>query len=140
MSRLRALLLRRPRRSRTSVRPSRSASRACPREKSPTRPWKSKVFEGTIREYWVYVPAQYDGTTPAAVMVFQDGHSYVSEKGWFRVPVVFDNLIAEGEMPVTVGIFLNPGHKSETLPKPGWEQKNNRSFEYDTLSDQYAGS
>jgi len=100
--------------------------------------WKSKVFEGTIREYWVYVPAQYDGKTPAAVMVFQDGHSYVSEKGWFRVPIVFDNLIAKGEMPVTIGIFLNPGHKSETLPKPGWEEKNNRSFEYDTLSDQYA--
>ena len=100
--------------------------------------WKSTIFEGTIREYWVYVPAQYDGKTPAAVMVFQDGHTYVSEKGWFRVPVVFDNLIAKGEMPVTVGIFLNPGHKSETLPKPGWEQKDNRSVEYDTLSDRYA--
>ena len=100
--------------------------------------WKSTIFEGTIREYWVYVPAQYDGKTPAAVMVFQDGHSYVAEKGGFRVPVVFDNLIAKGEMPVTVGIFLNPGHKSETLPKPGWEQKDNRSVEYDTLSDRYA--
>ena len=100
--------------------------------------WKSTVFAGTIREYWVYVPAQYDGKTPAAVMVFQDGHTYVNEKGWFRVPIVFDNLIAKGEMPVTVGIFLNPGHKSETLPKPGWDEKNNRSVEYDTLSDQYA--
>jgi len=100
--------------------------------------WKSNVFEGTIREYWVYIPAQYDGTTPAAVMVFQDGHAYVNEKGWFRVPIVFDNLIAKGEMPVTVGIFVNPGHKSETLPKPGWDEKNNRSIEYDTLSNQYA--
>jgi hypothetical protein len=100
--------------------------------------WKSRVFEGTLREYWVYVPAQYDGTSPAAVMVFQDGHAYVNEKGWFRVPIVFDVLIAKGEMPVTIGIFLNPGHKSETLPKPGWEEKNNRSFEYDTLSDRYA--
>jgi enterochelin esterase-like enzyme len=100
--------------------------------------WKSTIFEGTLREYWVYVPAQYDGKTPAAVMVFQDGHTYVGEKGWFRVPIVFDNLIAKGEMPVTVGIFLNPGHKSETLPKPGWEEKNNRSVEYDTLSDRYA--
>ena len=100
--------------------------------------WKSTIFEGTIREYWVYVPAQYDGKTPAAVMVFQDGHTYVGEKGWFRVPIVFDNLIAKGEMPVTVGIFLNPGHKSDTLPKPGWEQKDNRSVEYDTLSDRYA--
>jgi len=100
--------------------------------------WKSQVFPGTIREYWTYVPAQYDEKTPAAVMVFQDGHAYVNDKGWFRVPLVFDNLIAKKEMPVTVGIFINPGHKSEELPKPGWADKNNRSFEYDTLSDQYA--
>jgi enterochelin esterase family protein len=100
--------------------------------------WKSQVFAGTIREMWTYVPAQYDGKTPAAVMVFQDGHAYVGEKGWFRVPIVFDNLIAAGEMPVTIGIFLNPGHKAEELPKPGWSDQNNRSFEYDTLSDQYA--
>jgi enterochelin esterase family protein len=100
--------------------------------------WKSQVFPGTIRECWTYVPAQYDGSTPAAVMVFQDGHAYVNEKGNFRVPIVFDNLIAKKEMPVTVGIFINPGHKAEELPKPGWSDKNNRSFEYDTLSDQYA--
>ena len=100
--------------------------------------WKSQVFPGTIREYWTYVPAQFDEKVPAAVMVFQDGHAYVNEKGNFRVPIVFDNLIAAKEMPVTVGIFLNPGHKSEELPKPGWADKNNRSFEYDTLSDQYA--
>src|SRR5438874_3764649 len=55
--------------------------------------WKSKVFDGTVREYWVYVPKQYDGKTPACVMVFQDGHAYVSETGDFRVPIVFDNLI-----------------------------------------------
>ncbi len=101
--------------------------------------WKSTVFAGTIRQYWVYVPAQYDGMTPAAVMVFQDGHAYVAEKGEHRVATVFDNLIHKGEMPVTVGIFLNPGHTSEKLPeKPGWGGPNNRSFEYDTLSDQYA--
>ena len=28
---------------------------------------KSKVFEGTIRQYWVYVPKQYDGSKPASV-------------------------------------------------------------------------
>jgi enterochelin esterase family protein len=100
-------------------------------------PWKSKVFEGTIREWWLYVPAQYDGSTPAAVMVFQDGHTYVNEKGDQKVPIVFDNLIHKKEMPVTIGIFLNPGHKADEVPKEPWKS-NNRSFEYDTLSDQYA--
>jgi enterochelin esterase-like enzyme len=99
--------------------------------------WHSKVFPGTVRDYWVYVPAQYDGRTPACVMVFQDGQAYVDENGDFRVPVVFDNLIHKGEMPVTIGIFVNPGHLGEQPPKSPWEASN-RSFEYDTLSDQYA--
>jgi len=102
--------------------------------------WKSTIFPGTIRRYWVYVPAQYKPETPAAVMVFQDGHTYVGEKGKFRAPIVMDNLIHAKEMPLTIGIFIDPGHKKEQLPeKPGWQpQPENRSFEYDTLSDQYA--
>jgi hypothetical protein len=63
---------------------------------------ESKVFPGTQRHYSVYVPAQYDGSQPAALMVFQDGHAYVGEQGQFRVPIVFDNLIHEGAMPVTI--------------------------------------
>jgi enterochelin esterase-like enzyme len=103
--------------------------------------WKdSQVFPGTIRRYWVYVPAQYDGSKPAAVMVFQDGHTYVSETGQFRATVVMDNLIHEGSMPVTIGIFIDPGHKKDELPpKPGWNPRpENRSVEYDTLSGDYA--
>jgi enterochelin esterase family protein len=99
--------------------------------------WTSeKVFPGTVRDYWVYVPAQYNSEKPAAVMVFQDGGGYVSEKGSQRVPVVFDNLIHSGEMPVTIGIFINPG----VIPpaEKGQKPRRNRSFEYDTLSDQYA--
>jgi enterochelin esterase family protein len=99
--------------------------------------WKSTIFEGTIRDYWVYVPKQYDSTKPACVMVFQDGHTYVGETGDFRAPIVFDNLISKGEMPITIGLFINPGHRSETTPERPWNA-NNRSFEYDTLSDQYA--
>ena len=92
----------------------------------------SKVFEGTSRDCWLYVPAQYDGKTPACVMVFQDGGTYVNEKGQFRVPVVFDNLIHKGEMPVTVGVFINPGEFPNQLDKGG-KARSNRSFEYDTL-------
>ena len=98
--------------------------------------WMSQVFEGTVREYFVYVPKQYDKSKPAAVMVFQDGHTYVNEKGQFRVPVVFDNLIHKQTMPVTIGIFINPGNKSDKLPENPW-RGSNRSFEYDTLSGQY---
>jgi enterochelin esterase family protein len=112
-----------------------------PQGKVTEHVWKdSEVFPGTIRRYWVYVPQQYDGSQPAAVMVFQDGHAYVGEEGQFRAPVVMDNLIHEGAMPVTIGIFIDPGHKKDELPpKPGWNPRpENRSFEYDTLSADYA--
>jgi enterochelin esterase family protein len=95
------------------------------------------VFKGTIREYWIYVPAQYDAARPAAVMVFQDGHKYVNAEQEYRVPIVFDNLIHKGEMPVTIGIFVNPGQRGETLPENPW-RADNRSWEYDSLGDQYA--
>jgi enterochelin esterase-like enzyme len=95
--------------------------------------WKSSIFPGTVRDYWVYVPAQYDPKTPANVMVFQDGGAYVNPKGDFRVPTVFDNLIAKKQIPVIVGIFINPG----VIPGADGKNASNRSFEYDTLSDQY---
>lgn len=88
-------------------------------------PWQSKIFEGTKRDWWVYIPAQYRPENPAAVMVFQDG---AGPKDY--VPTVFDNLIAKGDIPVMVGIFVNPGTRADG--------GSNRSFEYDTLSDQYA--
>ena len=86
--------------------------------------WESKIFSGTKRDWWIYIPSQYKPDTPAAVMVFQDG---AGAKDF--VPVVFDNLIAKRDMPVTVGIFIQPGVFGDG--------KSNRSFEYDTLSDQY---
>ena len=99
--------------------------------------WTSqKVFPGTVRDYWIYVPKQYDGKTPAAVMVFQDGGSYVNTKRSFRVPTVFDNLIHKGQMPVTIGVFINPGVVPAS--KAGARPRRNRSFEYDTLSNQYS--
>ncbi|MHA3773273.1 alpha/beta hydrolase [Verrucomicrobiota bacterium sgz303538] len=104
----------------------------------------SKIYPGTVRKYWVYVPAQYDGTKPAALMVFQDGGGYTKRDGSWRVPVVFDNLIYKKEMPVTVAVFINPG---DTPLKPGEPPRKrpdgrpaspkNRSVEYDTLSDAY---
>jgi enterochelin esterase family protein len=98
--------------------------------------WKSEVFPGTERDWWIYVPAQYDPQTPACVMVFQDGRGYSLRTGDFRTPTVFDNLIHKKEMPITIGIFLEPG--VVPVARPGAKPRSNRSFEYDTLSDQYA--
>lgn len=99
--------------------------------------WKtSQIFPGTVRDYWLYIPAQYDKSKPASLMVFQDGGSYVNEKGDFRVPVVFDNLIHKQEMPVTIGLFISPG--SIPAADPQQKPRSNRSYEYDSLGDQYA--
>ncbi len=88
--------------------------------------WRSQVFEGTVRNWWVYVPKQFSADKPAAVMVFQDGGGVRNQ-----IPIVFDNMIAKGEIPVTIGIFIDPGRRENP---PG----SNRSVEYDTLSDRYA--
>lgn len=116
-----------------------------PRGKVMKHQIRCEVYPGTIREYFVYVPAQYDekGEDAAAVMVFQDGHAYVGEIGQIRATVVFDNLIAAGEMPVTIGIFVNPGWFTNLLEKEeGWKAPegvgSNRAVEYDTLSGKYA--
>ncbi len=119
--------------------------------------WLSKIFPGTERDWWIYVPAQYDPATPANVMVFQDGGGPVSATGEMRVPVVFDNLIHKKELPVTIGIFINPGVLPSTdmstieveVPgkdgapakkekRPVKQPRQNRSFEYDSMGDRYA--
>jgi len=69
-------------------------------------------------------------------MIFQDGGGFVKEDGAWRVPVVFDNLIAQKAMPVTIGIFINPG----VLKALSADQQDrfNRSYEYDALGGRYA--
>ncbi|MCC6366049.1 MAG: SMP-30/gluconolactonase/LRE family protein [Bryobacterales bacterium] len=95
----------------------------------------SKIYPGTVRDYWVYVPAQYKGDRPARVMVFQDGGSFVNEKGSYRTTVVFDNLIHKGELPVIIAVFVNPG----IVPGEGAETqaRYNRSYEYDAVGDRF---
>ena len=90
---------------------------------------QSKIYPGTTREYWVYVPAQYSDANPACVMFFQDGEAFMDEDGQINIPVVFDNLIHKNEMPVTIAILINPGTK---------DGKSQRRLEYGTASDAYA--
>jgi enterochelin esterase-like enzyme len=93
----------------------------------------SKIFPDTTREFFVYVPKQYDGSKPACLMVFFDGAGFMKADGQFRVPVVFDNLIAKKEMPVTIAVAVNPGVIPPTLPNA--KPRANRSLEYDGLGD-----
>jgi sugar lactone lactonase YvrE/enterochelin esterase-like enzyme len=90
---------------------------------------KSKVFPGTVRECWVYVPKQYDPKTPACVYVNQDGIQY-------NAPRVFDELIHEKQMPILIGVFVTPGRVKASSPKA--LDRFNRSYEYDGLGDAYA--
>lgn len=105
----------------------------------PMEPWHSKIFAGTVRDWWLYVPAQYDASKAAAVMVFQDGGKAKPQDPKFAGPNqalwVFDNLIHRGEMPVTIGIFISPGVFPDEDPKK--EPRKNRSVEYDTPDGTY---
>jgi gluconolactonase len=90
---------------------------------------QSKIFPGTVRDYWIYVPKQYDPKKPACVYVGQDG------KG-FNAPAAFDRLIHNKEMPVTIGVFVRPGVVKALSDKA--LDRFNRSYEYDGLGDNYA--
>ena len=89
---------------------------------------QSQIFPGTVRDYWVYVPRQYDPATPACVYVNQD-------RIQFNAPEVFDQLIAAKEMPVTIGVFVTHGRVLAASDKA--LDRFNRSFEYDGLGDNY---
>jgi enterochelin esterase family protein len=103
----------------------------------------SKAFPGYSRKWALYVPKQYDPSKEACLMIFQDGLGYSAAKGQWRVPTVFDNLIAQGKMPVTIALFINPGFIPDPK-KPNAKDakgkplgKSNRSFEYDNVTDLY---
>ncbi|MCE6992874.1 SMP-30/gluconolactonase/LRE family protein [Dyadobacter sp. CY323] len=91
---------------------------------------QSKIFPGTWREYWVYIPAQYKPDQPACVYMNQDGIQW-------KAPTVFDNLIHKKEMPVTIGVFVMHG-KVKAANSGEANDRFNRSFEYDGLGDAYA--
>jgi len=99
----------------------------------------SKIIAGTVRRYWIFVPAQYNPKKPANVLVFQDGQRATNPNGSLRVPQAMENLIGKGQMPVTIGIFITPGNLSETYPTDlDMKNPNHRKEEYDALNDIYA--
>jgi hypothetical protein len=94
----------------------------------------STVYPGTSRKFWVYVPAQYAPMGPASLMVFQDGHYYLHPEGEVRGAIVLDNLIHRGDIPVTIGVFVDPG-VFEDVEVP--DDRKNRNAEYDAFDDRY---
>ncbi len=88
----------------------------------------SKIFDGMVSDYWIYVPAQYDPSSPATLMVWQDGHNFVDREGSSHLANVLDNLIAQKKIPVMIQLLVDPGKLA------GASQ---RSLEYDTVSDRY---
>ncbi len=109
--------------------------------KGPFTLLESKAFPGTQHTYWVYVPAQYDGAAPARLMVFNDGQAYMNAQADLRAQNVMDNLIYRREIPVMIGVFINPGRTPEQ-PQPtisNWgDRDTNRPDEYNSLDDRYA--
>jgi gluconolactonase len=93
-----------------------------------------RFYPGTPHTYWVYVPAQYEAAKPAPFMIFLDGGSFLSNG--VRVPVVLDNLIARHEVPPMIAIFVDPGVLPAVSPQD--QNRYERVFEYDSLSDRFA--
>ncbi|MDQ2948213.1 MAG: alpha/beta hydrolase-fold protein, partial [Acidobacteriota bacterium] len=88
----------------------------------------SKIYPGMQSNYWIYVPAQYDPNTPAALMVWQDGQGHINRNGATRTLNVVDNLIQEKKIPVMILVLIQPGTVGA---------KAMRSIEYDTVDDTY---
>jgi enterochelin esterase family protein len=90
----------------------------------------SRTYPGTSRRFWVHVPAQYDPAEPANLLVFQDGDWYLDPEGDARGAIVLDNVIHRGDIPVTIGVFVDPGVFDD-------EESRNRNVEYDAFDDRY---
>jgi enterochelin esterase-like enzyme len=101
----------------------------------------SQAYPGTQHTYWVHVPAQYSPTEPASLMVFNDGQAFKNPTGNVRAHNVLDNLIHRREIPVMLGVFINPGRtpeQPEPTPQNWGDRDTNRPTEYNSLDDRYA--
>ena len=101
----------------------------------------STAYPGTQHTYWIYVPAQYDAAKAASLMIFNDGQAFLAPTGNLRAFNVLDNLIYRREIPVMIGVFINPGRRPdqpEPTPQNWGDRDTNRQTEYNSLDDRYA--
>ena len=117
---------------------------------SPKLVHTSKIYDGMKSDYWIYVPAQYDPHTPAALMVFQDGQSYIARDSGIPALNAIDNLIAQKKIPVMICVFISPGDIESSPNTPTYNfvkaysdkwkrtmKDSMRSTLYDTVSNRY---
>ncbi len=100
----------------------------------------STAYPGTQHTYWVYVPAQYNAAVAASLMIFNDGQAFMAPNGNLRAHNVLDNLIYRREIPVMIGVFINPGRRPdqpEPTPQNWGDRDTNRPTEYNSLDDRY---
>ena len=96
--------------------------------------WHSTAYPGTVRKVWIHVPAAYDPAEPAGLVLFQDGWWYLDPDGEVRGGIVLDNLVHRGDIPVTIGVFVDPG-VFEDVDDP--VRRKNRTAEYDASGGRY---
>lgn len=90
---------------------------------------KSKIYAGMDTNYWIYVPAQYNPSTAAALFVVQDGQGYANREAGNRLLITLDNLTHQKRIPVAITVMISPGTIGE---------RRMRSIQYDTVDDTYA--
>lgn len=88
----------------------------------------SVIYPGTVHTFQVYVPEQYDGKRQAALYVGLDGVLC-------NAPQVMDSLIEARKMPVTIGVFLQPGVIRD---EGGTVLRYNRCYEFDNTTGDFA--
>ena len=120
--------------------PHAPGAESCPRDGVPRGSLRAlqcppgAIYPGVAHDCTVYVPQQLDPAHAASLIVFMDGARYLGPE--VQVPAVLDSLIAEGAMPPTVAVFVNPGANGPGLPIYGGSD--HRSIEYDSPGDAFA--
>ena len=88
----------------------------------------SKIYPGTEREVKIYIPRQYDASTPAALILGTDSQEKVLAE-------CIDSLVTEGAMPVAIAVVVRPGRIHNAK---GEVVRYNRSNEYDRMDGRFA--
>ncbi|MCM1451872.1 MAG: alpha/beta hydrolase-fold protein [Clostridium sp.] len=88
----------------------------------------SKIYPGTERDIIVTLPDSMPASGPMAAYIGLDGILC-------NAPAVIDTLVASGDMPPTIGVFIQPGVIKDAK---GEVVRYNRSNEFDAINGDFA--